>query len=68
MSRRYFSATLDPGLSEPGGSTALQIFTDQVTLSQPGGQIMPTTLLLAPPPRFSDLPTALNLAAMVHHS
>ena len=49
LSRRYFSATLDPGLSEPGVSTALQIFTDQVTLSQPGGQIMPTTVLRAPP-------------------
>ena len=33
------------------------ILTDQLTLSQPGGQIMPTTLL--PTPKFSDLPTAL---------
>ena len=31
---------------------------DQLTLSQQGGQIMPTTLLRAPP-EFSDLPTAL---------
>ena len=45
------------GLSEPGGDgggggMALPIIADQLTLSQPGGQIMPTTLLLAPPPRI----------------
>jgi len=28
-------------------------------LNQEGGKIMPTTLLIAPPPGFSDLPTAL---------
>jgi hypothetical protein len=38
----------------------LQILTYLLTLSQPGGHIMPTTLLLASPPRISDLPTALN--------
>ena len=27
----------------------LQILTDKLTLSQPAGKIMPTTLLLAPP-------------------
>ena len=33
------------------------ILTDQLTLSQPGGQIIPTTLLLAPaPPRIVRLP------------
>ena len=30
----------------------LHIMTDQITLSQPGGQIMPTTLLLATPIDF----------------
>ena len=35
-------------------------FGRQVTLFQPGWQIMPTTLLLAPPPGFSDLPTTLT--------
>ena len=28
---------------------APQFLTDQLTLLQPGGQVMPTTLLLAPP-------------------
>ena len=31
------------------GGTSPQIFADQLTLSQPGGQVMPATLLLAPP-------------------
>ena len=36
-----------------GGAGGHQILADQFTLSQPGGQIMPTTLLLAPfPPDF----------------
>ena len=35
-----------------------QILPDQLTLSQPVGQIRPTTLL--PAPRFSDLPTVLH--------
>ena len=41
------------GMSELGGAGgALLILVDQLTLSQPGGQIMPTTLLLAPLPRI----------------
>ena len=37
------------------------ILTDQTILSQPEGQIILTTLLLAPHPHgFSDLPTALS--------
>ena len=36
-----------------------QFLADQLTLSQRGGQIMPTTLLRARLD-FSDLPTALN--------
>ena len=32
-----------------GGLQPPQFFTDQLTLSQPGGQTMPTTVLLAPP-------------------
>ena len=32
-----------------GGAMAPQILADQLTLSQPGWQIMPTYLLLAPP-------------------
>ena len=31
-----------------GGVMALQILADQLALSQPGGQIMPNSLLLAP--------------------
>ena len=40
---------------------APQVLAEQLTLSQPGGQIMPTTELRAPfpPPGFSDLATAL---------
>ena len=32
---------------------------DDLTLFQPGGQIMPTPLLILPPPAISDLTTAL---------
>ena len=39
-----------------GGRTPSQILADQLTLSQPWGQIMPTTLLLAP----SDFQTFLR--------
>ena len=46
-----------PELPETGG----QILADISTLYQPGGWIMPTTLLLDPPPGFSDLPTAPNI-------
>ena len=36
------------------------ILTDQLYLHlNQGGQIMPTTFLLAPPPGFSNLPTTL---------
>ena len=41
-----------PGPAEPGGHLTLQILADQLTLFQQGGQIMPTTLLHAPPPRI----------------
>ena len=44
----------------------------KVTLLQPAGQIIPTTLLFAPPPSgFSDLPSALrygNRSSKVVHS
>ena len=38
-----------------GGCTPLQSLADQLTLFQSGGQIMPTTLVLAPPPEFDNL-------------
>jgi hypothetical protein len=44
---------------EERGLSAPQFLANQSTLSKPGGQIMATTLLGAPPPRFSDLLTAL---------
>ena len=50
-------------LSELGGQegeTDPPIFADQLTLDQPGGHIMPTILLLAPPLGFSDLLTVLE--------
>ena len=37
------------GGAAPGPPWYPHILTDQLTLSQPGGQIMPTTLLLPPP-------------------
>ena len=40
------------------GASAPQFLAKQLTLSQPGGQIMPTTVIQAPP-GFSDLATAL---------
>ena len=46
-----------PELPETGG----QILVDISTPYQPGGWIMPTTLLLDPPPGFSDRPTAQNI-------
>ena len=45
-------------------TTAPHILTDHFTLSEPGEQIMPTTLLLAP--RISDLPTTLQLRVEVN--
>ena len=56
-----------PGLSSlgvPGVPWHPQIVADQLTLSQPRGQIMPTKLLLASP-GFSDLPMALHY---IHNS
>ena len=44
------------GLSEPGVPWPPQILTDQLTLSQPGRQIIPTTLLPTP----SDFQTFLQ--------
>ena len=41
-----------------GGALVPPVFGQ--TLSQPGWQIMPTTVIQAPPPGFSDLATALN--------
>ena len=43
---------LNAGLSQAGGG---QIFAEPLTLSQSGGQIMPTTVLQAPPPHFQTL-------------
>jgi hypothetical protein len=34
----------------------------QLALSQPGGEIMPTTVIQAPPPGFSDHATTLRCA------
>ena len=52
-----------------GGALAPQFVAEQLTLSQPGGQIMPTIVLQAPPPGFSDLATALNVLIRLewHH-
>ena len=52
------------GLSQAGGlggAIAPQFLAEQLTLSQPGGQIIPTTTYYEPhpPPGFSDLATAL---------
>ena len=47
------SQNRDGGTWGAGGGAAPQIFSDQLTLSQrEGGLIMPTTLLLHPPPIF----------------
>ena len=42
-----------------GASAPPQFLAEQLTLSQPGGQTMPTTVIQAPPPGFSDLAMAL---------
>ena len=47
-----FMIIIHAGLSEAGGlrgALAPQFLVEQLTLSQPGGQIMPTTVLRAPP-------------------
>ena len=41
-----------PGLSQ---AAPPQFLAEQLTLSQPGGQIMPTTVLRASPPDFQIL-------------
>ena len=41
-------------------SFPFQFLADQLALYQPGGHIMPTTLLRASPPGFSDLVMALD--------
>ena len=47
---------MDRGVSAP-----FLFFADKLTLFQPGGQIMPTTLLLKYlPPRFFDSAASLN--------
>ena len=42
----------------PGGHVPPHFLSDQLTLSQPGGHIIPTQYYV--PPRFSNLATALN--------
>ena len=44
---------------EGGIAAPSQILAGKLTLFQPGWQIIPTTLLVAPFPGFSDLPTDL---------
>ena len=57
-------SSYESGLSQAGGLGVLepQSLAKQLTLSQPGGQIMPTTVLQAPPPDFQTLrrPCELN--------
>ena len=49
------------GTAGAGGQLPPHILADQLTIFQPREQIMPTTLLLAPPPPgFLDLPTDLT--------
>ena len=50
IAKKYQMPGLMAGLSQAGGSQAPppQFFADQLTLSQPGRQIMPTTVLRAP--------------------
>ena len=43
-----------------GEARAPHFLADHLTLSQPGGYIIPTQYYVPPPPRFSDLATALN--------
>ena len=58
------SVTLTPrrpvGAWDAGVSCQPQIFAGQLTLSQSRGHIMPTTLLVAHSPGFSDPPPALR--------
>ena len=43
------------------GAVPLHFWADQLTLSQPGCRLCPPYYLCAPPPVFSDLPTALQV-------
>ena len=47
-------------LSQAGRLSPFSFWQTSLTLSQPGGQIMPTTVLKAPPPGFLDLATVLS--------
>ena len=49
---------LGAGLSEPGEPEGKG--ADQLTLSQPGVQVMPAPHYHVPPFKFADLPTALE--------
>ena len=51
-------------LGVPGVLCHPKILANQLTLSQPGGQIMPIYVITTGPPGFSDLPTALNYTTM----
>ena len=52
-------------ISYAGQSQAGGLLTKTVNLSQPGGQIIPTTVLRAPPRGFSDLVTGLNVETTI---
>ena len=57
------------GTTRQGGSPPSQILADQLILSQPGWQIIPTPLLLATPPphpQYSNFPTARLLVCRRH--
>ena len=54
------------GLSQVGGLGFNPPVFGQSTLSQPGGILsIPTRILLAPPPGFSDLATALPFVYLI---
>jgi hypothetical protein len=54
-------ASLEQGRRKRGGWGAF--LAKQLTLSQPGGQIIPTTVLQAPPPNFQTLRRACGVGA-----
>ena len=67
---KFFTMTRGINLLRPGGNlgqggglqSSPQNLAVQLTLNlNLGGQVMPTTLLLHPPPKFSELSTALLL-------
>ena len=43
-----YNRAVASGRGGPGGAKALNFLAEKLTLSQPGGQIMPTTVLRAP--------------------